>query len=335
MTASAHLMQLVRAHYQGNESAFASAAITLARAAKLPTTREGILDLVREGAAAQRRNGNGCGARPSFQPTPPPALATHSMLEQLAPVTFASLLLEPDLQLFLDDLVVELEYRTELQTRGLRARNRFLFHGPPGNGKTSSAAALASALNLSAFAVSLPRTVSKYVSETGENLGRIFDNLTPSTVVVFDEIDAIAAHRGVVDQSAGKEFNSKVNTLLTLMDRKKSGVIIATTNRLDIIDPAVLRRFDEQIFFPAPRPDQLRALADKLADGFDIPRLSERLLEECANYDHVTKVVEREARRIVMKEILAAEAAAETESEQSEQGDEADGDQKEENRKAH
>lgn len=332
MSAAAHLMQLVRSHYQGNESAFASAAITLARAAKVPTTREAILDLIREGAASQRRNQNGGRPAPSvFQP--PPAVAkSDGMLERLAPVTFAALLLEPDLQLFLDEIVVELEYRTELQTRGLRARNRLLFHGPPGNGKTSSAAALANALGLEAYAVSLPRVVSKYLGETGQNLGQLFQHLTPGTVLVFDELDAVAAHRGVVDQAAGKEFNSVVNTLLTLMDRHKTGVIVATTNRLDIIDPALLRRFDEQTFFPAPRPDQLRSLADKLADGFDIPRLCTRLLDECTNYDNVTKVVEREARRIVMKEILAAEAAAENDDEEPKEPDH--GSEKEEDQRA-
>ena len=48
MTASAHLLQLVRAHFQGNDSAFTSAAMALARAAKVPTTREAILDIIRE-----------------------------------------------------------------------------------------------------------------------------------------------------------------------------------------------------------------------------------------------------------------------------------------------
>lgn len=312
-------MQLVRAHYQGNDGAFASAAITLARAAKVPSTREAILDLVREGAAAQRRGG---GRRPEQPFQPQPVLKSNGMLEELPQVTLASLELEPTLQLLLDELVVELEYRTELATRGLRARNRLLFHGPPGNGKTSSASALANALGLKAYAVSLPKLIDKYVGGTGQNLGQIFEHLTPNTVIVFDELDAVASHRGQVDQAASKEFNSNVNTLLTLMDRNRSGVVVATTNRPDIIDPAVLRRFDEQLEFPGPRPDQLRALADRLAKGFGIEPVSETFIDECANYDAVNKVVEREARRIVMREILAAEAAAETDEEHDDHGSE-------------
>jgi SpoVK/Ycf46/Vps4 family AAA+-type ATPase len=180
---------------------------------------------------------------------------------------------------------------------------------------------MAHALGLKAYAISLPRTISKWVSATGENLGKIFENLTPNTVVIFDEIEAVASHRGAVETSAGKEFNSTVNTLLTLMDRNRSGVIVATTNRPDIIDPAVLRRFDEHVEFPAPSAEQMRSLADRLSDGFDIPRVPWDVIGDCQNYDAVTKVVEREARRIVMREILAAEAAAETESEPEEQSD--------------
>lgn len=315
MTASAHLLQLVRAHYSGNESAFTSAAMTLARAAKVASTREAILDIVREGVSAQRQGRRANPSQPQ-QFRPQAVAQTNGMLEELPPVTFASLQLEPYLQLALDEFVVELEYREELATRNLRARNRFLFHGPPGNGKTSSAAALANALDLKAYAVSLPRLIGSHVGETGQNLGKIFENLTPNTVVVFDEIDAVGASRGEPDQAASKEYNSNVNTLLTLLDRNRAGVIVATTNRPDVVDAALLRRFDEQVEFPGPSPQQLRALADKLADGYDIPRLHRDAIGDCLNYDAVTKTVEREARRVVMREILAAEAAAETESEE-------------------
>lgn len=321
MTASAHLLQLCRAHYSGNESAFTSAAMTLARAAKVPSTREAILDIVREGVAGQRRARGAMPAPQTFQQLKAPVLS-NGMLEELPVVTFDALQLDPELQLTLDELVTELEYREELSTRGLRARNRFLFHGPPGNGKSSSAAALAQALDLRAYAVSLPRLIDKYVGGTGQNLGELFANLTPNSVVVFDELDAIASKRSDVSGAASKEFNSSVNTLLTLMDRNRAGVIVATTNRPDVVDPAVLRRFDEQLEFPGPRPDQLRALADKLSDAFDIPRVRSEVLGDCLNYDAVSKAVEREARRIVMREILAAEAAAEPEETEEHHGSE-------------
>jgi SpoVK/Ycf46/Vps4 family AAA+-type ATPase len=110
----------------------------------------------------------------------------------------------------------------------------------------------------------------------------------------------------VVDQAAGKEANSIVNTMLTLLDRTKHGIIIATTNRPDILDPALLRRFDEQIEFPAPSPEQMRSLASKLCEGFGVPPVD---VSSCANFDEVTKRCETEARRAVMRELIAAEQA--------------------------
>jgi SpoVK/Ycf46/Vps4 family AAA+-type ATPase len=315
VTASANVMQLVRAHYRGDSAAFANAAMTLARGAKAVAIRDGILDLVREGVSKQRA-GNAPRETRQMQPMQVP-LRANGMLEELPRTTFSALLLEPSLQMLLDEFVVELEYREELATKGLRARNRLLFWGPPGNGKTSCAAALADALDLPAYAVSLPRLIGSHVGETGKNLGEIFQHLTPNTVVIFDEIDAVASTRGTPDQAASKEFNSNVNTLLTLMDRNRSGVVVATTNRPDVVDPAVLRRFDESIEFPGPSVAQMRSLANKLTDGYGIPMLEDGVLLDCLNYDAVAKVVEREARRIVMKQLLAEEAI-ETESEDEE-----------------
>jgi hypothetical protein len=180
---------------------------------------------------------------------------------------------------------------------------------------TSCAGALANALGLRAYCVSLSRTISKYLGETGQNLGKIFDSINPGSFVVLDEIDAVAAHRGSVEHAAGKEFNSVVNTLLTLFDNNRTGIIVATTNRPDIIDPALLRRFDERLYFPAPSTEQMRGLAGKLAEDYGIEPPD---VTDCANYDEVHKRTETHARREIMREILAAEAA----EDEDEDGDE-------------
>jgi len=147
MSAAATVLQLVRAHYRRDESAFAGAAAALARSAKTQLIRNEITDLIRRGfqqpAGATAPTGRG------FEPLPPAQRPRPiGPLNPLPTIGFAELLLEPQLQAFLDEIVLELEYRDELATRKLRARNRFLFHGPPGNGKTSSAAALANALGV-------------------------------------------------------------------------------------------------------------------------------------------------------------------------------------------
>ena len=297
MSASATVLQLVRAHYAGNDVAFASAAGALARSAKSPAIRAAIAQLIQGGPS---RGGSAGTLRPLSK------AAANSKLQELSPVSFEGLVLENSLQAMLDELVVELEYSEELAARNLRARNRLLFHGPPGNGKSSVASAIAQALGMRAYGVSLPQMISCYMGETGKNLGEVFDSVGSNCVVVFDEIDAIGSRRGDVTSGAGKEANSVVNTMLTLMDRNRGGLIVATTNRPDIVDAALLRRFDEQIFFTGPNPQQIRNLVEKLCAGYGIkPNVD---VSDCENFDAVSKRVETTARRIVMQEILAAEA---------------------------
>lgn len=315
MSASALVLQLVRAHYLQNEPQFASSALALARTSKIGSIKAALINAVSTG---QRAGGRSSPVRPAFSTQQASERPHSDLLERLEPVSFADLLAEPHIVAALDELVVELEYRDELAARKLRARNRLLFWGPPGNGKSSHAAALGTALDVPAYGVSLPRVISKYIGETGQNLGKLFDGLRENSLIVFDEIDAIGSSRGRVDQAAGKEANSIVNTMLTLLDRCKRGVLVATTNRPDILDPALLRRFDEVIEFPAPNAAQMRALAQKLCDGYGVPPTD---VSACINFDEVAKRCETEARRIVMREILAAEEAAE-------QGDE-DGNEEE------
>jgi SpoVK/Ycf46/Vps4 family AAA+-type ATPase len=318
VNASAMVLQLCRAHYMNNEVAFASAAGALARSSKSDLIRKSIFELVQSGS--KRRNASPPPSR-SYEATRLEQM-TSSFVQPLEPVSFEDLVLESELQLMLDEISTEIEYSEELQARKLRPRNRLLFFGPPGDGKTSSAAALATALDLRAYGVSIPRLVGSHLGETGSNLGKLFEELRDGRLIVFDEIDAIGGERGTVAQACDKEMNATVNTLLTLMDRHRDGVLVATTNRPDILDPALLRRFDEQIEFPPPSLVQKRNLAEKLCAKFDVPVVD---VSDCLNFDAVAKRCETEARRVVMAELLAADAAAETETEDEENGEEETG----------
>lgn len=230
------------------------------------------------------------------------------MLQQLRPTTFSELMLHDDLQAALDEIIIELEYREHLAERNLRPRSRLLFHGPPGNGKTSVGSAIANALDVAAFGVHLPELMSKWVNATSENLGQLFKLLQTNTLIVFDELDAIGAARGATDHAAGKEANKIVNTLLTLLDRYASGIVIATTNRPDIIDPALRRRFDEELYFPEPTVQQMTTLAEWLCLEHGVSPLD---VHECRNFDEVTKRCLTHARRFVMAQILAEERGEE------------------------
>lgn len=311
VSASGHVLQLIRAHYAGHEDVFASSAMALARGSKLFSVRDTIQRLVREGARASGARASQPQARGlrKLDENRPRALA-GGMLEQLKRQTFEQLMLPQEIQELFDEISTEIEYTEELSGRGLRPRNRILLHGPPGCGKTSFASSLAAALDMPAYGVSLPRLIGSHIGETGANLATLFDSTPDDALVVFDELDAIGGVRGGIEQSAGKEFNSTLNTMLTLLDRKDTGIIVATTNRLDILDPALVRRFDEQVLIPEPTHQQKLTLATRLCEQFGVPVPG---IGECANYDAVTKLVLREARKHVMREIRAQESQGDDE----------------------
>lgn len=130
--------------------------------------------------------------------------------------------------------------RSELIPRG------FLLHGPPGTGKTLFAKAVAHRLNATIRVVSGPEITDKYVGESERNVREIFAEARRNapSVVVFDEFDAIAASRTGRDDGGSRAGNAMVAQILTEMDGFRPDVtmlVIGTTNRLELIDEALLR----------------------------------------------------------------------------------------------
>jgi transitional endoplasmic reticulum ATPase len=130
--------------------------------------------------------------------------------------------------------------RNELISRG------FLFHGPPGTGKTLFAKAIANQLNATVRVVSGPEVTDMYVGESERKVRAIFAEARRNapSVVVFDEFDAIAARRSGRDDGGSRAGNALVAQILTEMDGFRPDVpmlVIGTTNRLGLIDEALLR----------------------------------------------------------------------------------------------
>jgi transitional endoplasmic reticulum ATPase len=132
-----------------------------------------------------------------------------------------------------------------------------LMHGPSGTGKTMLAKAVATESEANFISVKGPELLSKWVGESERGVREIFRRARQAApcVVFFDEIDSIAPIRGMEGVNAGTE--RMVSQLLTEMDgiQELNGVvIIAATNRLDMIDSALLRpgRFDKIVFVPKP-----------------------------------------------------------------------------------
>jgi hypothetical protein len=131
-----------------------------------------------------------------------------------------------------------------------------LFHGPPGTGKTMTAAALARSTGLPAYMVDLSALVSKYIGETEKALAKVFERAAREHfMLVFDEADAIFGRRTEVSDSHDRYANQEVSYLLSRIE-EHPGVVILTTNLLANIDEAFQRRIHVMIEFPEPGPGE-------------------------------------------------------------------------------
>jgi SpoVK/Ycf46/Vps4 family AAA+-type ATPase len=167
-------------------------------------------------------------------------------------------------------LAREFRKREEIKARGLPLRNKLLFCGPPGCGKTLCCEVFAKEVGLPLLQVKLERLISSYLGETATNIGKLFELARKQPCVLFlDEFDAIARTRE--DTSEHSELRRVVNSLLLFIDRiEPRGFLVAATNLDASLDPAVWRRFDEVIWFEMP---DRKAIADFVAMKFrNVPR---------------------------------------------------------------
>ena len=132
-----------------------------------------------------------------------------------------------------------------------------LLHGAPGTGKTLIAKAAANETQSNFISVKGPQLMSKYVGESERGLREIFRKARAATpcILFFDEIDSIAPIRGHgSDSGVTERVISQMLTEMDGMEELKGVVVLAATNRIDIVDPALLRpgRFDITLELPVP-----------------------------------------------------------------------------------
>jgi len=165
--------------------------------------------------------------------------------------------------------LVEEQQRTELlRSYGIEPRNRLLLSGPPGNGKTSVAEAIASELMLPFYVVRYEGVISSFLGETAARLDNAFEFArTRRCVLFFDELDAIAKERS--DEHETGEIKRVVSTLLLQIDRLPPHVIfIGATNHGELLDRAAWRRFQIRVELGAPTLAQATRFLKSLAARF-------------------------------------------------------------------
>jgi len=183
--------------------------------------------------------------------------------------------------------LVELPLRhPELFKRlGIEPPKGILLYGPPGTGKTLLAKAVANESDAYFIAINGPEIMSKFYGESEQRLREIFEEAKKNApaIIFIDEIDAIAPKR---DEVVGEVERRVVAQLLALMDGLESRgqvVVIAATNRINAVDPALRRpgRFDREIEVPLPDKQgrleilQIHTRHMPLADDVDLAKLAE------------------------------------------------------------
>lgn len=139
---------------------------------------------------------------------------------------------------------------------GARAPKGVLLAGPPGVGKTMLAKAAATQCGANFISVKGPELVSKYVGESERALREVFRKARQAApcIIFFDEIDALLPKRGQGENPVAERLLSQFLAELDGVEELKSVLVLAATNRLDMLDPAVLRpgRFDEVVELEHP-----------------------------------------------------------------------------------
>ena len=170
-----------------------------------------------------------------------------------------------------------------------------LLHGPSGTGKTLLAKAVATQSEANFVSVRGPELLSKWVGESERGIREIFKRARQSApcVVLFDEIDSIAPIRGAGGETAVTErVVSQLLTELDGMENMHGVIVLAATNRADMIDPALLRpgRFDKIIQIPLPDKESRKSILKINAEK--IPTISESSDPKHVDYDKLAEITD-------------------------------------------
>ncbi|SDX84022.1 CDC48 family AAA ATPase [Halobellus clavatus] len=181
-----------------------------------------------------------------------------------------------------------LDYPEVFEQMDMQSAKGVLMYGPPGTGKTLLAKAVANESESNFISVKGPELLNKYVGESEKGVREIFQKARENapTVVFFDEIDSIATERGsnTGDSGVSERVVSQLLTELDGLETLEDVVVVATTNRPDLIDSALLRpgRLDRHVHVPVPDEAARRAIFQvhtqhkPLADDVDLDSLSRR-----------------------------------------------------------
>jgi SpoVK/Ycf46/Vps4 family AAA+-type ATPase len=257
MANSRQMIALLKSHVRRDDQEFLSIAMEMAAAearqghTQVAQTLKNLIDEAKK--------------RPDLPNKPVLVVPNRSELASLlltteSEVRLSDMVLPEELGSRLSRIILEQRQQSLLREHGLRPRRKILLVGPPGSGKTMTAAALAGELHLPLSTILLEGIITKFMGETATKLKLVFDAMTSmESVYFFDEFDALGAKR--TQSNDVGEIRRVLNTFLQLLEKDDSGgLIIAATNHPELLDKALFRRFDDVLEYGLPDGDVLRRI---------------------------------------------------------------------------
>jgi AAA+ superfamily predicted ATPase len=230
------------------------------------------------------------------------------ILEKLtSDYSFENLVATNDIRQELELFIKEHHTADLLRQLDLPIANKVLLHGPSGCGKTLASYVIAGELQKMMIVVNLGAIVSAKLGETSKNLTKVFRRAASEDCIIFiDEFDSLGKLRDY-NQDHG-EMKRVVNTILQLFDYlPQNSIVIAATNQKEMLDDALLRRFDMSIRFDLPSATQIKELLQlTLKNGkfkFDKPRNVGSIIKESVglSYYSIQKTLVTAIKRTIFK----------------------------------
>ncbi len=184
-------------------------------------------------------------------------------------LTLEELHLSEEVRNSIHQLIEEFTYLEALKKYDIPIDNKILLHGKTGCGKTATVHAIGKALNKEVITLNLGGFVSSKLGETGKNITELFKKTSYNNAILFiDEFDFIGKLRDYDNKDSG-EMQRLVNTIIQQIDNMSdTALLIGATNHLEVIDSALLRRFQIKLKYKLPTSEQLDNYYDSLLAKF-------------------------------------------------------------------
>lgn len=257
MATADQVKALIRSYAEGDEQRFFAIAMQVAaQAARYGHTKfaQELRDLVDEARGRLKDKPTGQQTRPIPLVQPRGELA--GVLSASYPKARASeMALDDAVRSRVERILLEQRQRARIQEHGLAPLRKLLLVGPPGTGKTMTAAVIAGELGLPLFTIQLHALITKYLGETAAKLRLIFDTIQETRgVYLFDEFDALGGKRTARNEVG--EIRRVLNSFLQFLEQDASeSILVAATNHPQLLDRALFRRFDAVIEYRLPERD--------------------------------------------------------------------------------